>query len=248
MLIGYGRNGGYAEYVLVPDAVLNNNIFKIPDSLSWEEATFIEPLWGAYRWVMLAGPQPYETGVVIGLGTIGLLVMQVLKQYLSKVIVSEVSQKRLRLAKELGADVAIDAAKENPLQKVIEITGTGRSFSGKGGGCADIVMECSGVPVALQQAIEMTHTGGRVVLVGLFEEEVPININRIIHKQLSLISSFSRGQKPISQEIRESMKLLASGKVNVKPLISHEFPLDNIMEAFEVQTKPEQSIKVLIKP
>ncbi|MBM4447026.1 MAG: zinc-binding dehydrogenase [Chloroflexi bacterium] len=248
MLIGYGRNGGFAEYVLVPDAVLNNNIFKIPDSLSWAEATFIEPLWGAYRWVMLAEPKPYETAVVMGLGTIGLLVMQVLKQYLSKVIVSEVSQKRLRLAKELGADIAIDAAKENPLQRVIEITGTGRSFSGKGGGCADIVMECSGVPIVVQQAIEMTRTGGRIVLVGLFEEEVPITINRIIHKQLNLISSFNRGRKTISQEIMESMALLTSGKVSVKPLISHAFSLDSIMEAFEIQTKPEQSIKVLIKP
>ena len=248
MLIGYGRNGAYAEYVLVPDAVLDNNVFKIPDSLSWEEAAIIEPLWGAYRWVMMANPQPHETAVVTGLGTIGLSVMLVLKQFVSKVIVSEVSQKRLQLAKELGADVIIDATKEDPLQKVIEITGTGRSFSGKGGGCADIVMECSGVPIALQQAIEMTRTGGRIVLVGLFEEDVPLNINRIIHKQLSLISSFSRGRKPVSQEIMEAIKLLASGKVNAKPLISHQFPLDKIMEAFEVQTNPEQSIKVIIKP
>ena len=153
-----------------------------------------------------------------------------------------------RLAKELGADVVIDAAREDPLQKVIESTGTGRSFSGKGGGCADIVMECSGVPIALQQAIEMTRTGGRIVLVGLFEEEVPLNINRIVHKQLSLISSFNKGQKPVGEEIKAAIELLASGKVNAKPLISHRFPLDNIMEAFEIQTNPEQSIKVIIKP
>ena len=248
LLIGYSRNGGYAEYVVVPDAVLDNNIFKIPDSISWEEAAFIEPLWGAYRWVMMAEPQLYDTAVVTGLGTIGLLVMEVLKNYVSKVIVSEVSPKRLQLAKELGADVVIDATKEDPLQKVIELTGTGRGFSGKGGGCADIVMECSGVAIALQQAIEMTRTGGRIVLVGLFEEAVPVNINYIIHKRLSLISSFNLGKQPISQEIKESMELLTAGKVNVKPLISHEFSVDNIMEAFEVQTKPDQSIKVLIKP
>ena len=248
MLIGYGRNGAYAEYVLVPDAVLDNNIFKVPESLSWEEAAIIEPLWGAYRWVMMANPQPHETAVVTGLGTIGLSVMLVLKQFVSRVIVSEVSQKRLRLAKELGADVVIDATKEDPLQKVIEITGTGRSFSGKGGGCADIVMECSGVSVALQQAIEMTRTGGRIVLVGLYEEDVPLNVNRIIHKQLSLISSFNRGRKPVGEEIKAAIELLASGKVNAKPLISHQFPLDQIMEAFEVQINPELAIKVIIKP
>src|SRR4030043_2285084 len=248
MLIGYGKNGGYAEYVLVPEAALNINVFKIPDALSFEEAALIEPLWGGYRWVMMAEPQPHETAVVTGLGAIGLSVMLVLKQYVSKVIVAEVSQKRLQLAKELGADIAIDPTKEDPVQKVVELTGTGRSFSGKGGGCADIVMECSGVPTVLKQAIEMTRSGGRIVMVGLFEEEGTLNINRIIHKQLRLISSFRRGRQPVSQEVREAIQLISSGRVNVKPLISHTFPLDKIMEAFEVQTKPEQSIKVIIKP
>ena len=248
MLIGYGRNGAYAEYVFVPDAVLDKNVFKIPDSMSWEEAALIEPLWGGYRWVMMANPKPHETAVVTGLGAIGLSVMLVLKQFVSRVIVTEVSQKRLMLAKELGADVVIDATKEDPVQKVIEITGTGRSFSGKGGGCADIVMECSGVPIAMQQAIEMVRTGGRIVLVGVFENEVPLNINRIIHKQLSLISSYGKGQRPIAEEIKAAIELLSSGKVNAKSLISHVFPLDKIMEAFEVQINPEQSIKVIIKP
>ena len=208
----------------------------------------MEPLWGAYRWVMMADPQPFDTAVVTGLGTIGLLVMEVLKNFVSKVIVTEVSQKRLQLARELGADVAIDVTKEDPLKKVIELTGTGRSFAGKGGGCADIVMECSGVAVALQQAIEMTRAGGHIVLVGLFEEDVPINVNHVIHKQLNLISSFGWGKKPVNQEIKEAIRLLADGKVNVKPLISHQFPLDRIMEAFEVQTKPDQSVKVLVTP
>ena len=248
MPIGYSRNGGYAEYVVVPDARLDRNIFKIPDSVSWEEAAFIEPLWGAYRWVMMAEPQPFDTAVVTGLGTIGTLVMEVIRNFVSKVIVSEVSPKRLQLAGELGADVTIDATKEDTLARVIELTGTGRSFSGKGGGCADITMECSGSPVALQQAIEMTRTGGRIVLVGLYEEKVPIDVNRIIHKQLSLISSFNWGKQSSSQEIKQAISLLVDGKVNLKALISHEFAVDDIMQAFEVQTRPDQSIKVLIKP
>ena len=248
LLLGYSRNGGYSEYVTVPDATLDINVFKVPDSISWEEAAFVEPLWGAYRWVLMAEPKPHDVAVVIGLGTIGMLVMEVLKNFVSKVIVAEVSEKRLQLAKELGADVIINATQEDPLQKIIELTGTGRSFSGKGGGCADIVMECSGAPIALQQAIEMPHTGGRIVLIGLYEQDVPINVNHIIHKQLSLISSFGWGKHSITKEIKESMQLLADGKVKVKPLISHEFPVDKIMEAFEVQTKPDQSVKVMIKP
>ncbi|MDD5289461.1 MAG: alcohol dehydrogenase catalytic domain-containing protein [Dehalococcoidales bacterium] len=246
--LGYSRNGGYAEYLLVIDAIVDKTVYKIPDSVSWEEASFLEPLSGATKWVSLANPKPYETAVVIGLGTIGLLVMQVLKQYVSKVIVAEVSEKRLKLAKELGADVAINVTKEDALKKVMELTGIGKSGSGKGGGCADIVMECSGVAVALQQAIEMTRTGGRIVLVGLYEHDIPIDVNHIIHKQLSLISSFRTGPEGPVAEIKKSMQMIADGRVKVKPLISHTLPLANIMDAFEIQTKPDQSIKVIVKP
>lgn len=246
--VGYSRYGGYAEYLLVPNAVVDKSVYKIPDSVSWEEASFLEPLSGAYKWVTLAHPQKHETAVVMGLGTIGLLVMQVLKQFVSKVIVAEVSEKRLKLAKELGADVTIDVRKEDALKKVVELTGVGRSGSGKGGGCADIVMECSGVAVALQQAVEMTRTGGRIVLVGLYEHEVPLDVNHIIHKSLRLISSFSTGPEGPISEIKNSMQMIADGRVKVKPLISHYYPLEKIMDAFEVQTKPDQSIKVLIKP
>ncbi len=249
LLLGYSRNGGYSEYVTVPDAVLNINVFKIPDNISWEEAAFTEPLWGGYRWDLMADPQPRDVAVVIGLGTIGLLVIAALKAIgVSKIIASGRRAIRLQAAKEAGADVVIDSAKEDPLQKVIELTGAGRSFSGKGGGCADFVMECSGAADALQQAIQMTRTGGRIVLVGLFEKDVAINFNHIIHKQLSLISSFGWGTGKISKEILSAIKLMADGKVKVKPFISHEFPLDKIMDAFATQANTDQSLKVLVKP
>lgn len=248
MKAGYSRNGGYAEYMFVPDAGLNNNVFKIPDSVSFEEATFLEPLWGAYKWVEMAEPLLRDTAVVTGLGTIGILVMQVLRQYVSRIIVSDVSEKRLQLARELGADVVINAAKEDPLAKVIELTGNGRSFSGRGGGCADIVIECSGVPSVFKQAIEMTRTGGHIVLVGLYEHEISFDVNRIIHKQLRLVSSFNYGRRLPYEEIPDCMDLIASGEVKVKPLISHEFPLDKIMPAFEVQTRASESVKVMVKP
>jgi len=248
MTMGYSRNGGYAEYMYIPDAAIGKNAFRIPNSVSWEEATFLEPLWGAYKWVEMAEPLPRDTAVVTGLGTIGLLVMQVIKQHVARVIVSDVSEKRLQLARELGADVVINAAKEDPLARVIELTGSGRSFSGRGGGCADIVMECSGVPAVFKQSIEMTRTGGHIVLVGLYEHEISFDVNRIIHKQLQLVSSFNRGRRSPPAEITDCMESIASGKVKVKPLISHEFQLDEIMQAFETQTKAAESVKVIVKP
>jgi len=180
--LGYGRNGGYAEYIVVPDATLNENIFKLPEGVSPEEGAFVEPVQGALHWVLLSDPKPHDTAVVLGLGTIGLLVMQVLKSYVSRVIVSEVSPKRLSLARELGADFVINASREDPLERVIELTGTGRSFSGKGGACADLVMECSGAEAALGQALEMTRSGGRIVLVGLFKNPATVRRDSPSHR------------------------------------------------------------------
>jgi threonine dehydrogenase-like Zn-dependent dehydrogenase len=248
MTAGYSRNGGYAEYMFVPDAGINKNLYRIPDSVSFEEAAFLEPLWGAHKWVEMAEPTLHDTAVVIGLGTIGLLVMQVLRQRVSRVIVSDVSEKRLQLAKELGADVVINAAMEDPLARVIELTGNGRTFSGRGGGRADIVLECSGAESAFKQAIEMARTGGHIVLVGLYEHDIAFDVNKIIHKRLSLVSSFNPGKRPPGEEIVECMDSIASGRVKVRPLVSHEFSVDDIMLAFETQTRASESVKVMVKP
>ena len=87
-----------------------------------------------------------------------------------------------------------------------------------------------------------------VELVAMYEEDVPMNVSLIIHKQLVLISSLRWEKHLVTKEIKEALQLLADGKIKTKPLISHEFSLDKIMEAFEVQCNTEQSIKVLIKP
>ena len=246
--IGYGRNGGYAEYVRVANAVLNRTVFKLPDDLSFEDGAVLEPLQGAVRWVSLGEPGPDDVAVVLGAGAIGLCVMQVLKGIVSKVIVSEVSPKRLAVAAELGADMVINAREEDAVARAAELTGVGRSYSGRGGACADIVMECAGVPTTFQQALEMARGGGRVVLVGLFEEPVPINPNTIVHKALRLISSFSEGGEAHGKDLRRALEFVTTGRARTGPLVSHRFPLEQINEAFETQLDATQSIKVLIIP
>ena len=144
--IGGGRNGGFAEYCRVSNAVLNQNVVKLPDDLSFEEGALIEPAEGALQWISLADPQPKEVAVVMGAGAIGLSIAQVLKSLVSKVIVCEISEKRLALAKELGADIIINPKKEDTLQRMVEITGKGRSYSGREGARVDLVMECSRAP------------------------------------------------------------------------------------------------------
>ena len=245
--IGYGRNGGYAEYVRVADAVLDETVYKLPDNLSFEDGAILEPLEGCVAWVNLAEPRKGEVAVVLGAGTIGLCAMQVLKTVACKVIITDVSSRRLALAKELGADVVVDAGKEDVVQKVVELTGVGRSFAGRAGARADIAMECAGVPATLIQAIEVVRTGGRVVLVSLFDEAVSIEPNRIIHKPIKLISSFEHA-KTKTDELAAAIELMSSGKAKGEALVSHRFPLEQIKEAFETQLRADESVKVVVTP
>lgn len=245
---GYSRNGGCAEYVVIWDAKLNENVFILPDSISYEEGVTLEPLTGCIRWVSFANPQPRDTAVVIGLGAIGLAAMQILQNTVSRVIVSEVSPRRLQAARELGAELVIDAANEDPVKKVIEWTGVGRSRSGRGGGRADFVMECSGAGVVLQPSLEMTRTGGRIVLVGLFEEPSTIDPNLIVFKDLHLISSQAEYHGSAKDLVFGAFELVTSGKVKLKPMISHEYPIEKINEAFKMAANTNESVRVLVKP
>lgn len=245
---GYGRNGGCAEYVAIYNARVNENVFILPDAISYEEGVCLEPLTGCIRWVSYANPQPYDTGVVIGLGAIGLAAMQIVKNQVSRVIVSEVSKRRLQAARELGAELLIDAANEDAVKKVIEWTGVGRSRSGRGGGRADFVMECSGAGPVLQPAMEMTRAGGRIVLVGLFEKPSTIDANLIVFKDLHLVSSQQVYSGTADELVHGAFDMVTSGRVKLKPMISHVFPIEQIQEAFEMAANSNESVRVLVKP
>ena len=245
-ITGYSSVGGYAEYLPLRN-VDAAGVLRVPASLGPEEAAFVEPLTGAMHWVSLAEPREGDTVVIIGCGTIGLLCLQLMKLVGARVIAVEPSELRRRTAGELGADVVIDPRTEDPLVRVIDETRPGKFFFGAGGAAADIVMECAGKPQTLNLAMEMARSGGRVLLVGLYEEPAPINPNLIIHKDLKLISSFGHGEaRPLGDE--SPVRLLSEGKVRVGPLITHRFPLAQINEAFEQQLRTEESIKVLVLP
>jgi len=246
--VSFGAN---AEYLRIP-APITPAIFHVPPEVSYEEAATNEPLANSIHAVGLAGPANGETVVVIGAGIIGLGVIQVLKAVAStKIIVVDLSDKRLAMAKQLGADVVISAASEDPYQKVLEITGsTPISFADQPAGDVDIVFDCAGAsrehagPPTLQQALMMVKENGRVVLVAVSERPFEIDSNAIMRKGVRLFGSWAWSL----DEFGEALKLMQSGKVARKQLITHEFPLDRAGEAYETQLKAEEAIKVLIKP
>jgi len=232
-IIGIGFPGAFAEYVSIPTATLNLNVFPLPDEMSYEVGATVEPLSVAVYAATTAEPSPEHTVVVLGAGAIGQCALQVFKAMgVAKVIVSETSKKRLELAKAMGADVVINAAEEDPIERVREATSVM---------WADIVAECAGVPATFHQAIEMVRRGGKIMLVGVYEEPIQWEPLSVIIKNVRMIGCLGGG-------FLQAVDFLRTGKVNTKPLISHEFPLDKAKEAFETQLKTEEAVKVLIKP
>lgn len=243
--------GANAEYIRIP-APLTGAILKVPPEVSHEEAATNEPLANSVHAVGLAGPVDGQTAVVIGAGIIGLGVVQVLKALHSvRTIVVDLSDKRLAMASQLGADVVINAAREDPYQKVIELTGaTPMAFVPVPAAGVDVVFDCAGVsrehqgPSTLEQALLMVKENGTVVLVAVSEKPFELDFNAIMRKGVRLFGSWAWSL----EEFVQALELMRSGKIDRKPLITHEFTLDAASEAYETQARAEEAIKVLIKP
>lgn len=243
--------GAAAEYIRIP-AVVSQALLQLPSRVSFEEAATTEPLATSLHAVGLAEPVAGETVVIIGAGIIGLGVLQVLKAlFATKTIVVDVSGTRLDMAARLGADVLINAAREDPYQKVLALTGAKQlSFIDAAAGGVDTVFDCAGVTrehrgtSTLEQALMMVRENGKVVLVAVSERPFEVDFNLVMRKGLRLFGSWAWS----FEEFARSLEMIGSGRVDRKQLITHEFPLDRAAEAYETQLKADQAVKVLIKP
>ncbi|MBD3646412.1 MAG: zinc-binding dehydrogenase [Pseudomonadales bacterium] len=246
--------GGMAEYVPVSPARLGFNVHKVPDSVPHRIAATLEPLANSVHAAMKGEPQPGETALVFGVGIIGLGVIQCLKALdtgLAKIIAVDVSDKRLQLAHQVGADATINASREDIMARVPEIAGTTIGLGGVPMPAVDIVYDCVGLvkdrpePPVIQQAIDLVRPGtGRIVIHGIFEAPVTLELSMFVGKQAQILGSY--GMTP--PETVKAMELLESGAVDRDILISHEFPLGRASEAFNAQVGVEGSVKVIVNP
>jgi 2-desacetyl-2-hydroxyethyl bacteriochlorophyllide A dehydrogenase len=243
--------GANAEYFRVA-AGLVPMLLHVPDGVSFEEAATNEPLATSLHAVNLAPPADDETIVIMGSGIIGLGVLQVVKSVsAAKTIVVDLSERRLALAEKLGADVTINAGREDTIAKVSEITGSPEiGFIEVPQANADTVFDCAGVTrdftgtSALEQSLLLTKEGGKIIVVAAFEKPLEIEINAIMRKGIHLIGSWAW----TPAEFVQALDLLRAGKIDRKPLITHEFPLEQASEAYETQLNAEEAVKVLLKP
>jgi 2-desacetyl-2-hydroxyethyl bacteriochlorophyllide A dehydrogenase len=232
--LGYGIKGAFAEYTAVPNYVIGVYGEKLPDSVSYEEGATAEPLSVALHAVNQVQPKPDDIVVVTGLGIIGICVIQILRSMgVRRIIASGRRTRRLEIAKQSGAEVVVDAAKDNIVPAVEKFAGSRK---------ADIVFEVAGVPELFDQALQMVHRGGKINLVGLYQQSITWNPSAIVGNDITIFGCGLRWDMP------GAVKLMADKKVDTKPMITHEFPLEKTKEAFDTQLNSQDAIKVLVKP
>jgi L-iditol 2-dehydrogenase len=229
----------FAQYVAGPA----KKFYKLPDHVSFEEATLLDTFSVCLHAVQLSGLKINDKVVVVGAGPIGLGQLQLAKICGADVLVTDVVDGGLRLAKELGADEVVNTKTEDGYKKVMEFT------NNRG---ADIVFECAGgpaMPETLPQSTSFTRIGGKVVIVGGFDPgktSIALEWQRIQMAQIQLIPSASYAFWGIDPEIQICLDLVAKGKLNAKKLITHSFRLEDINEAFEVAQEKEKTNAVFV--
>jgi L-iditol 2-dehydrogenase len=224
-------NGTFAQYA----ALAADFVHPLPDLVDEESGAFVEPLAVGVQACARAGLEAAGTVAVIGAGPIGLVTMLVARAFgASAVYLVDRLASRLALGASLGADATIDAGSADPVTRVAELTG------GKG---ADFVFDATGSSTACASAPAMAARGGSVTLIGWPEKSVfPFPIERIIEWELDV-----HGSNRYANAFPRAIALLAGGKIDVHPLISHRFRLDRVVEAFEFAAdNPAETIKCMV--
>ncbi len=225
-------NGAMAEYVAIPAKLL----FKLADNVSYEVGSMMEPLAVAYRGVNHAGDLTGKNVLIVGAGTIGLLAMAIAKmRNPAGIFVSDLSDSRLAVARQMGADYIINPAKDN-LGDIIK--------SATGGVGVDVAFEAVGASPTVQQAMVSLRVGGTAVWIGNSAQMVNINMQEIVTRELQVFGTFLYTFK----EFGDVVDLLNQGRLNVEPMISLKAPmLESGAELFARLAKdPGPLIKVIL--
>lgn len=230
--IGCQSEGAMAEYLAVPAEM----IVPLPAEIDFEEGALIEPLAVGVHAVNRSNLKQGNRVLIYGAGPIGLLTLQAAKaKGAGEVIIADLSDWRLRKAKELGASYIINPAKEN-LKEYLKA-----HFPAEG---IDLIFECVGAAQTIQEAIEIARKGSQIIVVGVFGKEVPIKMGWVQDHELDLLGSCSY----VREDFLEAIELIQQKKVNVQSLITNRFPLTKIAEAYKlIEKERDKILKVLIQ-
>ena len=229
--------GGFAEYIRVPKINVELGTLRIPDSMTFDEGSFIEPLACVVRAQRFAGMTAGQTVLVIGSGISGLLHIQLARgRGAARIIATDISDFRLNAAKQFGADAAIHGAEDVParLRELNENR------------LADLVIVCTGAMPAIRQAIKSIDRGGTLLFFAptAAEVDVPIPLFDFWRNEINVVTSYAGS----GDDLKESLELIRDRKVRVADMVTHRLSLAEAGLGFQLTASGQDSIKVIIDP
>jgi L-iditol 2-dehydrogenase len=228
----YRRHGAFAEYIAVPERI----VYKMPNSMSFPEAAMLEAVAVALHAINVSGVKKGDTVLVVGAGMIGLLTMQAAKVAgVARVLIADIDETRLTLGELLGADEALRGTGGLIAEATLKRTG---------GVGADVVFDAVGRTKTVTESIDSVRKGGTVTLIGNIAPEVTIPLQKVVSRQIRL-----QGTAASSGEYPLAMELLASGRIQVRPLITAVAPLEEGPRWFErLHAQEPNLMKIVLAP
>jgi len=230
--------GGFCEYFRLPALQTERGVYVLPEEVTYEDATFVEPLACAYRGQRLAGMKPGKSVLVIGSGISGILHINLAAASGAALVAgTDISKYRREAALKFGADAAFDAGVDIPAEFRKLNDGYG----------ADLVILCAGAPAAVVQALDSVERGGTILIFAAAAEGSLLlkSINEIFWKnEVTLTSSYAGNR----HDHVAALELIRRERVKVRDMVTHRFPLEESVEAFPLVAEGDESIKVIIKP
>ena len=229
--------GGFSEYIRIPEINVKFGTYLLPESVSFEQGVFIEPLGCVLRGQRLVNINTRDTVLIIGSGISGLLHVKVsVYNQAKKVIVVDINEQRLKQAINYGADYDVNANEDVPL--MLKRINENR--------LADVVVLCTGAMQAVNLALKCIDKGGRILFFATPppDVDVTIPINEFWRNEIKIMTSY--GASP--DDMKSSLMLIESRRIIVEDMISHRLPLDEIEHGFKLVASAKDSLKVIIKP
>jgi len=229
--------GGFSEYIRVPEINIDRGILVLPDNISFEEGTFIEPLACVLRGQRLSQLKSSQSVVILGAGISGLLhVIAAKAARVSRIIVTDVNPYRLKIAQELGADAAIDA--KGGVFSGISLANENRM--------ADLVIVCTSNYAAFEQALKAVDRAGTILCFAPTEPGVNLSVpvNDFWRQSIKIIHSY--GASPMDNSI--ALEMLKTCRASVNKLITHRLSLNDAALGFKLTAEAKECLKVIIEP
>jgi L-iditol 2-dehydrogenase len=230
--------GGFSQYVRIMDWIVRRGVEKIPDGVSFDRASFVEPLNTCLKGVVQLDPKPEDVVVVLGQGPIGLLFTMLVKRYGATLLATDTMPFRRELSVRLGAAGAFDPREPALLDRIMEMTG------GRG---ADSVIIAASAPGIVEQAVRYSRPGSRILLFAQtsHHERIEVSGADVCVGERVIFGSYS-ASVDLQQE---SADLVFSGLLPVEDLISHRFALNEIRAGIDLALHPEpKSLKIIVQP